>query len=90
MTRSLAAELVPHAFLSAAIRPTNLSAKAGAIISDRSQEVEISVVSFREIALKHAFGEGSLKKARNSRDDLVNGLAVVNLQAFAAGNFEFP
>lgn len=34
--------------------------------------------------------ERFLKKAGTSRDDLVNGLAVVNLQAFASGNFEFP
>lgn len=52
--------------------------------------MEISLVLFWEIALKRAFGKGSLKKAGTSRDDLVNGLAVVNLQAFASGNFEFP
>ena len=46
-----------HAFLWSAIQPANLSAKAGTIISDRSQDVQVSVVSFWEIAIKYALGK---------------------------------
>ncbi len=50
-----------HAFLWAAIQPTHLSTKACAIISDRNQEVQVSVVSFWEIAIKHALGKLELE-----------------------------
>jgi len=50
-----------HTFLWAAITPSRLSEKAGSIISDRTQEVQISAVSFWEIALKYALGKLELK-----------------------------
>lgn len=50
-----------HTFLWAAIRPANLSAKARAIISDRGQDVQVSVVTFWEIGIKHALGKLELQ-----------------------------
>ncbi len=46
-----------HAFLWAAIQPARLSAKARAIISNRNQDVQVGVITFWEIAIKHALGK---------------------------------
>ena len=78
-----------HTFLWAAIQPAHLSAKAGAIISDRSQEVQVSVVSFWEIAIKHALGKLELHGVQPEQmpevaEDL--GLTICALEAADAAS----
>ena len=53
-----------HTFLWAAIQPASLSPKAAAIISDRSHDVQVSVVSFWEISIKHGLGKLELQGVR--------------------------
>ena len=78
-----------HAFLWAAIQPANLSVKARTIISDRSLEVQVGVVSFWEIAIKHALGKLELHGVRPEQmpevaEDL--GLTICTLEASDAAS----
>ena len=81
--------LATHAFLWAAIQPANLSAKARAIISDRGQEVQVSVVTFWEIGIKHALGKLELQGVQPEQmpkvaEDL--GLTICPLEASDAAS----
>src|SRR5437867_2388525 len=79
-----------HAFLWTAAKPSSLSEKAMAIISDRTQDVQISVVSFWEIALKSALGKLVLEGVQPDQmpqiaDDL--GLMICPLDPSDAASF---
>jgi len=78
-----------HTFLWAIIQPANLSAKASALISDRSQEVQVSVVMFWEIGIKHALGKLELQGVQPEQmpkvaEDL--GLTICPLEASDAAS----
>lgn len=49
-----------HALIWAAISPNRLSSKARRLISDPSNAVAVSAISFWEISLKHALGKLAL------------------------------
>lgn len=78
-----------HTFLWAAIQPAHLSAKASAIILDRRQEVQVSVVTFWEIGIKHALGKLELQGVQPEQmpevaEDL--GLTICPLEASDAAS----
>jgi PIN domain nuclease of toxin-antitoxin system len=78
-----------HTFLWAAIQTANLSAKANAIISDRSQEVQVSVVTFWEIGINYALGKLELQGVQPEQmpevaEDL--GLTICPLEAADAAS----
>lgn len=78
-----------HTFLWTAIQPAELSVKARAIISDRGQDVQVSVVTFWEIGIKHALGklelEGVLPEEMPEVAEVL-GLTVYPLEASDAAS----
>lgn len=73
-----------HAFLWAAFAPAQLSRRALAVIEDRQNLIVVSVVTFWEIALKHALGKLELEGV--APDDLPEVATRMDLgiQALAA------
>ncbi len=79
------------AFLLAMEAPQKLSREASRVFSSSSIQREISVVSFAEIAIKHALGKMSIERA-----DIRRGVADLDLRILplreehAMGLFELP
>jgi PIN domain nuclease of toxin-antitoxin system len=79
------------AFLLAMEAPHKLSREANRILSSSSIEREISVVSFAEIAIKHALGKMSLNQADIRRGAADLDLRILPLsEEHAMGLFDLP